>query len=420
MSFSTGPALRLATLDTFEDPHEARSRYFGADAAAFGWPRDPAQLAAKAQIVEPSRYLLASWDDEPVGGAGSYAFELTLPGGVQVDAAGVSDVGVVATHRRRGILTELMRRQLGSLRDAGTPVALLHASEGGIYRRFGFGPCTRWRQARVDTRRVKFLDDVPSAEGSTHVLQREDALDALAAVHDRVRRRVPGGLSRPASWWPVVLGDTDVYLGGTKDHLVLVHRDGSGAPDGYAIYAVHQDWSRGQANHELRVWELVGDDAAVELALWRTLVAHDLVAAVTGPIAVDHPLFDVVADGRQVGTDWEQDLLWARPLDVAALLSARRYRVAGRLVLRVDDEAMPEVGGTFELRVDGDGVGECRRSDGDAELQLGVSELGSVLLGGTGWRRLARAGRLHGAPDALSLADELFAVDPAPWCWVRF
>ena len=36
--------------------------------------------------------------------------------------------------------------------------------------------------------------------------------------------------------------------------------------DGYALYAVHHDWSSGQAQHELRVWELVGIDSTVELA----------------------------------------------------------------------------------------------------------------------------------------------------------
>lgn len=413
-------SLHLDTLDTFDDPDVALATYFGADAAAFGWPRDPDQLAAKAQIVDPSRYVLARWDGEPVGGTGSYAVELTLPGGAQVAAAGVSDVGVVPTHRRRGILSALMGHQLRSLADSGHAIAVLHASEAGIYRRFGFGPATRWRQLRIDARRVQFLDGVPDAGGSLHVLQRDDAVEVCAAVHDRVRCRVPGGLSRAASWWPVVFGDTDVYLGGTRGHLVLVHRDDEGDADGYAIYAVDHDWSSGQAHHELKVWELVGVSPAVELALWRTLVEHDLVATVSGPVAVDHPLFDVVADGRQVGIDWEQDLLWARPLDIATLLSARTYRGAGRLVLAVHDPFLPDVGGTFELSVDDTGSGECRRTEAAAELRLGSAELGGLLLGGSSCRRLARAGRVHGEPAVLSRADELFAVDPLPWCWVRF
>ena len=74
-----------------------------------------------------------------------------------------------------------------------------------------------------------------------------------------------------------------MYLGGGRHRLALVHRDPGGRPDGYAIYAVHEDWSAGQANHRLDVWELVGEDMAVEVALWQALAAHDLVATVTGP-----------------------------------------------------------------------------------------------------------------------------------------
>jgi predicted acetyltransferase len=130
-------------------------------------------------------------------------------------------------------------------------------------------------------------------------------------------------------------------------------------------------------------------------------------------------------DGRQVGADWEQDLLWARPLDVCAVLSARRYGAPGRLVLAVEDAFLPAVGGTFELTVDGAGVGECRRTDADPQVHLDMSELGSVLLGGTSWRRLGRASRVRAAvPDTLAdladLADAMFLADPLPWCWVRF
>jgi predicted acetyltransferase len=413
--------LRLRTLDTFDDPEAALAAYFIADGAAFGWPDEPAQLRAKRLVVDPARYLLADWDGEPVGGAGSFAFELTLPGGVQVAAAGTSDVGVVPTHRRRGIASELLSTQLRSLAAAGTPVAVLHASEAGIYHRFGFGPCAHWRHVRIDARRARFREDCPDPGGSLHVVQRADAHDVCAQVHDRVRRVVPGGISRPDTWWPVVLGDTDVYLGGTADHLVMVHRDDTGRPDGYAIYKVDHDWARGQANHVLSIWELVGESAPVELALWRALVDHDLVREVTGPIAVDHPLFDVVVDGRQVGMDWQQDLLWARPLDVATLLSSRRYGAPGRVVLGIDDPFLPEVGGTFELSVDDSGEGRCTRTDAAPGVHLDVSELGAMLLGGTSLRRLVRAGRASvvDPADAVS-TDAMFGVDPLPWCWVRF
>lgn len=414
-------SLRIRTLDSFDDPDGALRAYYGADHAAFGYPISEAHLEAKRVLVDPARHLLAEWDGRAVGGVGSFPLQLTLPGGHQLDVAGVSDVGVVPSHRRRGIASELMLTQLGSLTASGVPLAVLHASEAGIYRRFGFGPCTRWRQVRLDARRVRFRDDFPEAGGSLEVFQRSDALEACALVHDRTRRVRNGGLSRPDSWWPVVMGDTDVYLGGTEGHLVMVHSERGGQADGYAIYRVDQDWSSGQANHAVRVWELVGETPVVELALWRALVRHDLVASVTGPIAVDHPLFHVTEDGRQVGIDWEQDLLWARPLDVEALLSRRRYGSAGRVVLEVDDPILPDVGGVFRLEVDSDGAGRCSRISEEPEVRLSVAELGSLLLGDRTLRQLERAGQVE-ISDGLDVdrLDAMFVVDPLPWSWVRF
>ena len=48
-------------------------------------------------------------------------------------------VGVLPTHRRRGVLTEMMRTQLEDVRERGEPIAALWASEEVIYRRFGYG-----------------------------------------------------------------------------------------------------------------------------------------------------------------------------------------------------------------------------------------------------------------------------------------
>ena len=76
--------------------------------------------------------------DRIVGGAGAFPFELTIPGGT-VPCGGVTVVGVLPTHRRRGVLTAMMRAQLEDIRDRGEPIAALWASEEVIYRRFGYG-----------------------------------------------------------------------------------------------------------------------------------------------------------------------------------------------------------------------------------------------------------------------------------------
>src|SRR2546425_4898547 len=96
------------------------------------------QLGRFARVL-PAKRMHGAWaDGRAVGGAAAFPFELTVPGG-RVPAAGVSVVGVLPTHRRRGILAALMRAQLDACHERGEPVAYLWATEDTIYGRFGYG-----------------------------------------------------------------------------------------------------------------------------------------------------------------------------------------------------------------------------------------------------------------------------------------
>src|SRR5262245_34290791 len=82
------------------------------------------QIESLARVMPPER-VHAAWDGvSVVGGAGAFPFELTVPGG-RVRAAGVTVVGVLPSHRRRGILTAMVRAQLDACRQNGEPVAYL-------------------------------------------------------------------------------------------------------------------------------------------------------------------------------------------------------------------------------------------------------------------------------------------------------
>lgn len=413
-------ALTVRSLTEHEDPEVALVEYHRVDAVAFGSPPDPAHLEVKRPLVEPDRWYLAELDGDACGGVGSFPFELTLPGGATVPASGVSDVGVLPTHRRRGVLRSLMARQLDDLAQRGDVAAVLHASEAGIYRRFGFGPATRWRHVEIDARRASFVPWWPDPGGRYRLVPRAEAHAACAEVHDHARRGRAGGLSRSADWWRIVLGDVPLYIGGGRDRLVLLHEDEAGRPDGYALYEVREDWSGGSAHHTLHAAEVVAADERVELGLWRTLLDHDLVARVTGAMPVDHTLWDVLVDPRQARVRWEQDLLWVRLLDVPAALSARRYAVDGELVLEVLDAFRPQTAGTYLLRSEG-GAASCEATDRPAELRLDVSDLAACWLGDTTLRRLTRAGRVEQLADgAAERGDAMFATERPPWCWVRF
>ena len=98
-----------------------------------------------AEVVEQERVVfefdrsVAAFDGDAIAGTtAAYTFRLTVPGGV-VDAGGVTFVAVLPSHRRRGILSAMMRHQLADIAARGEPVAALFASESVIYGRYGYG-----------------------------------------------------------------------------------------------------------------------------------------------------------------------------------------------------------------------------------------------------------------------------------------
>ncbi|MGW1173752.1 GNAT family N-acetyltransferase [Kitasatospora sp. NPDC002543] len=361
--------------------------------------------------TEMDRNLLTvTADGRPVGTAGAYTFELTLPGGVVVPTSGVTAVGVLPTHRRQGLLTAMMRRQLADVRERGEFLSVLLASEAGIYGRFGYGQATYTGRLTVQRHRAAFTaprarraEGAPEA-GSVELLRRAECGELVEQVYDRYRRAQPGALSRPRRWWELGAGQVPIA---PTPRYVAVHRDADGTPDGYAAYWVDGD--------TLTVDETVAVDDAAYAALARFVLGHDLVATVVfRHCAPDHPLRWQLADynaAESTNTDW----LWVRLLDVPRALAARAWFTDGELVLDVDDPFLGEHH-RYLLTVRG-GKAECVPTDREPDLSLDIRDLGAVYLGGTAPSTLVRAGHIRAhRPGAAVLADALFRAERAPHC----
>jgi predicted acetyltransferase len=120
---------------------EEFEQYIKATERAFGHQPSLEEIENERKIFEPERSLAVLDGDRIVGTTGAFSLEVTVPGG-RLPMAGVTEVGVAPTHRRRGLLTMMMRRQLDAVRDLGEPLAGLWASEGAIYQRYGYGMAT--------------------------------------------------------------------------------------------------------------------------------------------------------------------------------------------------------------------------------------------------------------------------------------
>ncbi|RSN28302.1 GNAT family N-acetyltransferase [Amycolatopsis sp. WAC 01416] len=368
--------------------------------------RFPETSAETWSALEMDRGLLAETaDGRPVGTAAAYSFELTLPGEVVVPAAGVTAVGVLPSHRRRGVLSAMMRHQLAEFRERGEFLSVLLASEALIYRRFGYGPATYTRRLTVRRHQAAFA--VPHADGgSIEVLRRTECGETLEEIYDRYRRALPGALSRPPRWWSAGAGQSPISR---ASRYIAVHRDADGVPDGYASYSLAEPST-------LTVDETIAVDDDVSTALARFVLGHDLITEVVFKhCPPDHPLRWQLEDFRAGEVGGDTDWLWVRLLDIPRALTARGWSTDGELVLDVDDPALGEHS-RYLLAIRG-GEADCVPTEAEPDLSLDVSDLGSIYLGGTVPSTLVRAGRIkaHRA-DAAALADALFRTERSPHC----
>ncbi len=389
---------------------------------SFGVPEPTeAELEHERCLWEPERSLGVVEDGLWVAVTGAFTFELTVPGGAVVPAAGITMVGVLTTHRRRGLLRTLMERQLDDVAAAGEPVAVLTASESSIYGRFGYGLAAS--SCRLDLESVRTDLAHPSrAGGRCRLVRRDDALEPLTAAYEACRRLRPGAVTRSRAWWTRLLADPTSERGGASAMHWLVHEDGDGRPDGFCTYRVKEAWPDRVSDGVVFVHDLVGADGEVEAALWEHVLSVDLtnwVKAMNRP--VDDPIRWRVADPRRVRTREVTDWLWARLLDVPAALSARSWAAPGTLVVEVVDDVRPASGGRFRIEAGEDGTGTCEDTGTAPHLTLTQTDLGALYLGGVAPSTLAAAGRIevHDA-GALARADALFATHPAPFCTTMF
>lgn len=386
---------------------------------AFGHESTPERVEEERSVVEYDRFFGVRDRTELVASAGAYSFELTVPGANVLPVAGVTWIGVLPTHRRQGILRRMMEHQLEDVAARGEAVAVLTASEGSIYGRFGYGVASQVLQAEIRRSRSQFLRQ-PSAGGRCRLLWGAARKEPLMAVYDEWRLERPGALSRHGGLWDVHLADREHRRHGGNALFVVVHESASGEIDGYARYRTKD--RRGFDDKLLMVQEVIALDPEVEAALWRFLLDLDLIDTVE---ASARPLDDALrwrlSDPRAYEVKWLSDWLWARILDVPAALSARSYSTDGSLVLDVVDPMRPggAARGRFQLDGGPDGA-SCKPSGAPVDITLPVESLASAWLGAVPFTTLAAAGRAEASREALLRADALFRSTPLTFCNTPF
>lgn len=396
-------------------PSEWNQWFTSLELAFGGIAEPPAERELEERLTEHERSI-AAWDGaDVVGTAGAFSFRVAVPGGALVPAAGVTMVSVAATHRRRGLLTSMMRRQLDDVRALGEPIAVLTASEPAIYGRYGYGAATRQMSLTIDTDRVRLAVPSGTDEVRLRFAKADEAVTACESVYARLVAGRPGTPAHGPGWERKIVTDGGGTPGSSSPRqYVLAERDGELV--GYVAYSIKPDWDPSGPKGVVSVNDLAALEPAAYAALWRFLFDIDLTSTVEARNRpVDDAVLHLVSDVRRCRIQ-QRDSLHVRLVELGAALEARAYQAAVDVVFEVEDAFCPWNAGRWRLTADKKGGASCKRTEDAADLELSVRELGSAYLGGESLTALAGAGRVRELrPGALSEASVAFASDVAPW-----
>jgi predicted acetyltransferase len=377
---------------------------------AFSSPWTDAQYESERKIWERERSTVAIDDGQLVGHTGTFSHRMAVPGG-QLPVAGVTMVGVRATHRRRGILRDLMRAQLTDVHEAGTePLAALTASEPVIYPRFGYGLAADHQEIAVPKvsrtlRPVAGIDDV-----TIRYVDVRESLARCAELRNKLALERPGMFQHDERWQEYTISDnlTGNPANASKVRCVLAERDGE--LTGFAHYRT----KRAEKGY-VDVHRVHAVDIASHAALWRYLLEPDLLSETRCEmLASDDPLLDLLLDPR-APSPITRDGLWVRPVDVGTALAGRTYARDVDVVIEVVDDFLPWNAGRWHLDGGPEGA-SCGSTSRDADLTLHVRDLGAVYLGRPSLARLGRAGLVdEHTPGALSTTAEAFSTSRLPF-----
>ena len=399
------------------DP-ESLKRWIRPITAAFGNEHNDAMFDIDKQLWEMDRLIGAVDGETWVGGASASRCACRCRG-----KSGGRAVRCRRrpTHRRRGVLTRMMRWLLDQAAERGEPVSILHASEGAIYPRFGFGLATL--QGTFEADRSAFQFSRPAEMlGRVRLVEGDEAMRLVPPVFEAVFDERVGEVNRTPDKWRLQLLADDPWRRsvGVKYTALL---EVAGETRGYAIYRIKNDWDDRGPKSTLTVMEVTGwtrrRACFVGVARRRRSRPDRRRLAPTRPAAAV-PHAEGPAPPRP---DRERRPVVAVGGPAPGARGAHDAG-AGSVTLEVADAFIPANAGRWIVTVPSDrGVASVERVEAGVEpdLLLDTTDLAAVYLGAFKFADLARAGRVWECREgAVAEADRLFSTPSIPWSSTMF
>ena len=353
-------------------------------------------------------------DGEMVATMGTFPFTVRLNGS-PVKMGGVTAVGTLPQHRRKGLLRKIMQQGFTEMKERQQSIAILWASMGAIYQRFGYGLMSSQVSYTFDPRFVGF-EGGPAPTGSVTLTPKDDGWPIIKQLYIQYAQPRNLHIHRATALW-----EASVLRPRKKGEPVFIgiYRNGDGQPSGHIVYRTFEGEHQGYGPRQtLEVTDFVALDMDAYRGIWEYIRRHDLVGRVEmrNVVGEDDPAANLLSEPRNLDRR-TSDGIWGRVIDIEAAIPQRPYGDRGELVFSIPEDHMcPWNEGSWLLETDGKTT-SVRRTDRTPDLSMPINTLACLLAGHRTATYYHRAGRLEGATDkALLTADRIFRTEYAPHC----
>ena len=342
-----------------------------------------------------------------------FPFKMRFNGDTML-AAGITGVATNPGYRRQGLVRELMIRTLIQEHEKGVPVAILWASMGAIYQRFGYGLASTHVRYSFDPRFAGFQVS-NSVHGPTRLYEKKEALPIIKNIYRQYCMDRNLLIHRVDRMWEAMLPDK-----GKRKQYIAIFSNEDGQPTAYGLYQTR--WMEGPnagPDQKLTLSDFCWLDINAYQGMWEYLCAHDLVGKIDWHyVPEDDPAPGLLLEPRVLQRS-TMDGVWLRVIDVEACLASRQYDVPGEVILKIiEDKLCPWNTGVYQISSTGEAC-EVSRADqtGTIDIEVSVQGFASLVSGHSKASWLDRIGRLNATrPERLADIDSFFATRYRPTC----
>jgi predicted acetyltransferase len=334
--------------------------------------------------------------------------------GARFPVAGVSMVGTLPIHRRKGHLRKLTQRHFEMLYESRQqPITALNASMAAIYQRFGYGIVSSKNTYNFEPRHLQFSAGcvIP---GSFYEAGDND-MATILEIYDKFAVPRVGCLQRDEKL-EVAPGAPLTVLAippSPVPPMKLIYQEGE-KPLSYVIYSVTRGLKPG--DQQLNIHDLAWVTPQAYRAIWECFANMDLVRNITwGRVPTDDPLPHILLEPRKLGSV-NGDGLLARFVDVARAIPMRPYREEASLTFELIDDFCSWNAGKWKLEVSPTGA-DMKPTDESPQLTMPVSTLAMLMFGQISATEASRMARLDVHEDgSLNAWDRVMRTPYRPFC----